>query len=373
MEVILIIVIILIFVKVQNKLYLKHAFKDVDLLLEFQDEAIFEGEETKLKRTFINKKFMPLWWLRTQYVLSANLQFDAVQEDDNVSTLDHRSEELSLFGHEKLEREISVMGKKRGLYKISDAELITTDLFVTNKFVKKFAITNELYVFPKLLSNLALDVKFEKLLGEVITRKHLVYDPYEKKGIRDYSTYDSIKDVNWSATARTGELKVNVYDYTSSQEVIIFLSCQKDNSWVGDDVIEEGIRIAATLYNEFTTQGIKVGLITDSIDSETDINICQESGGEGDHGIIFNKNLARINITENDENNISRYINQEVTIGQNEPLWIVISNNRGKDIVDSIQNAKANNFDVQWIIPKQYDVEVLVGNLEEVILWDVGL
>ncbi|GKX67161.1 DUF58 domain-containing protein [Inconstantimicrobium mannanitabidum] len=373
MEVILIIVIILIFFKLQNKLYLKHAFKDVEFLMEFQDEAIFEGEETKLKRTFINRKFMPLWWLRTQYVLSANLEFDETQDDNNISKLDHRSEELSLFGHEKLEREIAIKGKKRGFYTINNAELITTDLFVTNKFVKRFDVANELYVFPKLLSNLIIDVKFEKLLGEVITRKHLVYDPYEKKGIRDYSTYDSIKDVNWSATARTGELKVNVYDYTSSQEVIIFLSSQKDNSWVSDDVIEEGIRIAATLYNEFTTQGIKVGLITDSVDRETNINISQEAGCEGDHGILFNRNLARISITENNENNIGSYINEEVLKGENQPLWIVISNNRGKDIVASIENAKANKFDVQWIIPKEYDVDALVENLDEVILWDVNL
>lgn len=373
MEILLIIIIITLFYKLQNKLYLKYAFKNLDLEFKFEDEAIFEGEETKLKRTFTNRKFMPVWWLRMQYILSANIEFVEVAEDNNISVLDHKGEELSLFGYEKLEREITVIGKKRGYYTIHDMEVVTSDLFVTNKFIKKYHVDNDIYVFPKLISSVDFQVKFEKLLGNVITRRHLVCDPYEKRGIRDYSTYDSIKDVNWSATARTGELKVNVYNYTSSQEVIIFLSCQKQDSWVSDDVVEEGIRIAATIYSEFSNLGIKVGLITDSIDSDTNMNISQEAGCEGDHGILFNKKLARMNIVENNENNISRFINEEVAKGQNEPLWIVISNNRGTDIKESIKDANANNFDVQWIIPKEYDLEIEIDDLNEVTVWDVGL
>jgi uncharacterized protein (DUF58 family) len=371
MEIVLIIVLILFFYELQYRLYAKHCFKNLSLEFEFKDEAIFEGEQTKIKQTFTNRKWLPLWWLRIQYMMSSNISFDQVEEK-KISNLERRSEELSLLGYEKLEREVTIIGNKRGYYKLENMDIICSDLFVTDKFVKKHYVNEGLYVFPKILSELQYDIQFKKLLGDVITKRHLIYDPYERSGIRDYVTSDSLKDVNWSASARSSELKVNVYNYTASQEILIFLSCQKENEWVQDNVVEEGIRIAATIYDEFSKQGIKVGLITDSIDSDTGSNILVSAGCEQDQGILFNESLARILITKSDENNISNYINEEVIRDNREPLWIVISNATRNGMREAVQNARENDFDVKWIIPKERNTEILLENLNEVLIWDVS-
>lgn len=370
MEIIVIIVLILFFYELQYRLYAKYCFKNLSLEFQFEDEDIFEGEKTKIKQTFINRKWLPLWWLRIQYMMSSNISFDQIEEK-KISNLERRSEELSLLGYEKLEREVVITGKKRGYYKLENMDIVCSDLFVTDKFVKKHYVNEGLFVFPKTLSELKYDVQFKKLLGEVITKKHLIYDPYERRGIRDYVTSDSMKDVNWSASARSNELKVNVYNYTASQEILIFLSCQKENEWVLDQVVEEGISIAATIYEEFSKRGIKVGLITDSIDLETDSNIEVYSGCEQDHGVLFNQGLAKINITNCNENNIANYIDEQVSKDNREPLWIVISNATRNGMREAVNDAKENDFEVKWIIPKDKNTEILLDNLNEVIIWDV--
>lgn len=372
LEIVLIIILILVLYKLQYGLYSKYCFRNLFLEFEFEDEAIFEGEKTKLKETFINRKWLPLWWLRIQYMMSRNISLGE-SEENLVSDLERKSEELSLLGYEKLEREVTILGKKRGYYKLENMDIMCSDLFVTSKFVKGYCVKEALYVFPKLLSSFEFQIKFKKLMGDVITRRHLINDPYEKKGIRDYFTYDSLKDINWTASARSNDLKVNVYDYTASQEILMFLSCQKENSWVSDDVIEEGIRIAATIYDEFSKQGIKVRLITDCINSDTNTNIEVEKGCTDDHSYLFNQNLARIIISERKENNISNYINQEVLENNREPIFLVISNITRNGMKEAIQNAKENDFDVRWIIPKPANIEMLFDDLNDVIVWDVSI
>lgn len=372
MEAVLIIFLILFLYEIQYRLYEKYSFKGVELEFEFQDEAIFEGEQTKLKQTFVNRKWLPLWWLRIQYMMSINITFEGNEVSKN-SDLERRSEELSLLGYEKLEREISITGNKRGYYKIENTDIMCSDLFVTHKFIKSHFVNEGFYVFPKLLSNYEFDIQFRKLIGDVIVKKHLIYDPFERKGIRDYDNYDSLKDINWLASARSNELKVNVYNYTASQEVLIFLSCQKENSWVFDKVIEEGISIAATIYDALSKEGIKVGLVTDCIDNDTSKNIALESGCEKDHGYMFFECLAKVKIAESSENNISNYINEQVINSNKEPLYIVISNATRNGIEGAIRNAKEDDFDVKWIVPKERKKEIMLEDLNDVVMWDVSI
>lgn len=320
----------------------------------------------------MNRKWLPLWWLKIQYMMSINISFEG-NESINTRDMERRSEQLSLLGYEKLEREITITGNRRGYYRIENMDIMCSDLFVTNNFIKKHLVKDSLYVFPKLLYGNDFDIRFRKLLGDVVIKKHLIHDPYERKGIRDYDTYDSLKDINWLASARSTELKVNIYNYTASQQVLIFLSCQKENSWVFDKIIEEGISLAATIYDSLSKQGIKVGLITDCIDTETNKNIVIESGCEIDHSYMFYQCLSKIKIAESCEDNISNYIEKEVLNNNNEPLYIVIANSTRNGIKESIQNAKENDFDVKWVIPKNPKTEIEMEDLDDVIMWDVSI
>ena len=369
MEILIIVLIAIIIHKIQYYIYLYNWHRNLSVDFKFKDEYIFEGEKTKIKETFINRKFLPLWWMRVQYAVSSYIEFeDEVNKSPNEKT-NFKSEELSLLGYEKLEREKDIVGRRRGYYHINNMEILSSDVFVTDKFLLKSENTQHLYVFPTMVDEERFNVQFRKLLGEVVTRRQIVSDPYERKGIRDYNTYDTMKDINWGATARTGELKVNVYDYTSSQEVVIFLSVQKENAWVPDEVIEESIRIANTLYRYFYEMGIKVSLVSDAVDDNGN-NMCF-SYSTGDSFIAFNKLLAKMKIGEFNDNNISKYVKSEMCNENRNPLWVVITNSTRQSVKEVLIEAQNSRFDLRWIVVKREDMDVDVSGVKNTDVWDV--
>ena len=69
------------------------------------------------------------------------------------------------------------------------------------------------------------------LFEETLLNKFIFEDPFEFKGIRNYTTSDPMKKINWSASAKTGELMVNNYYDTTSRHVTIFLDVVNDSVW----------------------------------------------------------------------------------------------------------------------------------------------
>ena len=79
-----------------------------------------------------------------------------------------------------------------------------------------------------------------------------------------------MKSVNWKAFARTGELKVNLYEDTASQEVCILLNLENHGYVNHYDILEENIRLAATLSDMFIAKGIPVSLQTNAVTARQD-------------------------------------------------------------------------------------------------------
>ena len=91
--------------------------------------------------------------------------------------------------------------------------------------------------------------------------KDLLEDKFVFAGIRDYQSYDSIRDVNWNACARTGKLMVNQYNETVSRNVCILLNLESEGVLMQEDVIEQAISIAAGLAQLLIGKGINVHFI----------------------------------------------------------------------------------------------------------------
>ena len=90
------------------------------------------------------------------------------------------------------------------------------DLFFTGHFVASVPVWTALYVYPKAADAQRLDLPFRNLMGQALARRSLLLDPFETQSVRPYESYDPYRSVNWKATARTGELKVNVFSPTAS-------------------------------------------------------------------------------------------------------------------------------------------------------------
>ncbi|WP_244833600.1 DUF58 domain-containing protein [Clostridium sp. BJN0001] len=354
---ILIMFIVYLIYSIQYKFYESKAFNNLDVDLKFDNYACFCGEDVTVSYTFTNKKWLPLWWIKIQYTI------------DNIN----ESSQFSLLGYERLKETKKLHNLNRGCYKIGNVDVLCSDLFVTNKFVKKTFNNSTVYVFPRLIDSSEFNIEFNKLLGTVVSRRQIVNDQYEIKGIRDYSSFDSFKDINWSATARTNELKTNIYNYTSKQDIIIFLSLNREDDWVSSDVIEEAISLAASIYNKMAERMISVSVITDAWDTEAYKNIEIVSSLYDNPIQDANETFSKINIKNLSEKNICYYIDREIKKCNTMPLYFIISNNTRNGIKDVYRQTKMQGIETRLVIPKEKQRQIFLDGLEDAIVWDVDL
>lgn len=369
MEILLILAILMIFYVIQERVYINNCYKKLDVKFSFKDKAVFQNERTEIIQTIENRKIMPLWWIKLQYETSSNIVFEDVEEEKYLKGIS-RIEEFSVVGYEKIERKTAFIGKKRGCYKLSNIQVSTSDLFVISRAIMELTCEEELYVFPRQIPAETLIDKFDRLLGDVITKKQLIQDPFELRGIREYCSYDSIKDINWNATAKTNSMKVNQYNFTNSEDVVIFLSVGRENSWVEDETVEEAISLASSLNSQLSEIGAAVRLITDYHEGERNIEIATGSGKE--HDLLINMELSKIDITDC-TCHLAEYIKNEILKGDTDPIWIVISNYTGQDMKEAILEARYNNFEVNWIVVEDKNVKLKEEDkYQEMLLWEVS-
>jgi uncharacterized protein (DUF58 family) len=369
MKILIVLIIAILFYLLQSIIYSKNCFKKVGVSLKFSLNGIFEGEETELIQVISNKKLLPLWWVLSKFNVSRNIIFieDTTKNEGNDN---FRQDFFSILSYERVTKSLKVIGDKRGFYTIDQLDLHSGDLFGLNKIIASYKTKASLYVYPKLIAPLELNVNFRSLTGEILTKRNIVEDPFQLRGIREYHPFDSIKSVNWAATAKTGLLKVNEYDFTASQEVIVFLNVEKYNSWDSNFFVEEGIRLAASIITQYLKDGMKVGLKVNGCDSITgqQINLPPVSGIN--QNLNFYKSLARLDITKVSAP-ISTVIKQEQMKQNKVPLWVVVSHYFGPDLQDAITTSRAQGFDVKWILPKARDSKVEIEDHKDLFVWEV--
>jgi uncharacterized protein (DUF58 family) len=122
--------------------------------------------------------------------------------------------------------------------------------------------------------------------GDMSVKRWVVEDPFRRIGVRPYRSGDSLRQVNWSATARTGELQAHQLDTTADYDVLIVLNVEDHAEvWrtINDvETIEQGIRIAAGAAMHLIRNGMEAGFASNGVlqdDLQSFIHV-PPSGGE---------------------------------------------------------------------------------------------
>jgi hypothetical protein len=369
MRILVVLIISVLFYYLQSYIYSTKCFDNIFVALSFTLTGIFEGEGTQLVEEFSNKKLIPLWWVTLRYRVSRRLVF-LEEENNNGGNDNYRKDFFSIMSYEKITKTLNVIGGKRGYYTIDHLNLRSGDLFGLNEILLSLDNKASLYVYPRLINPQELAVTFKSLTGEILTKRNLVEDPFQLRGIREYHPFDSMKAINWSATAKTGEFKVNQYDFTASQEVVIFLNVEKHNQWDSEKLIEVGISLAASLITQYLKRGMKVGLRTNGCDIITggEINLSSICGAN--QNLYFYQSLARLD-TARVSSHLSQLLKVEQIKGNKTPLWVVISHYFGDDLKGIVSLSRLQGYEVKWILPKEAATKADIGDKRDLYVWDV--
>jgi len=249
----------------QKYIYRRYWIKDLAYNLYASKSAVFEGETVTITDSLTNSKRLPLPWVHVSYKLSRYLVYL-----DNISQRISRGEWRTLIFivgvNKTVSRKSSVLCSKRGYYVTSNSSIASNNLFMSGYASQEISLHFGLLVYPRFVNYSESIIPLKKMLGDVSVRRFTDPDPFTFKGVREYQPYDSFRQINWKATAKTGEIMSNIYDFTVYQDIIILLDFQYYSNYNRNFVHEEAIRVAAFICRNCIGRGIPVSLVCPAAD-----------------------------------------------------------------------------------------------------------
>lgn len=330
---------------VYKRLWYKHLYVDIS----FTKDHIFEGEQGELQEIIENRKHLPLAMLKVKFQADRNLDFGSAKGSRTTDQY-YRNDMFRIGGGERVTRTLKFQGKKRGYYIIDGADLVAADLLLTASFVKEAPTQTSFYVYPMPYDSEELRRSLIRLSGEILTRRHLLEDPFEFRGIREYQPYDNMRTINWKATARTGDLKVNRKNYTSIKYVRIFFNIQDDGIRKKEDCVEACLRIVAGLSSGFLSQGLQVSCHGNGMDIVTGNYVSVSAkGGEGQIDDIY-RALARVDL-EKTPVNFAETFREKILTHTSDMITCFVAPNQYDDFLELLREYQDSGRDYRWFYP----------------------
>ena len=274
----------------QRLIYVKYWNRNITVTFRFSQHAVTEGESAELSERSENRKLLPLPTFGYRYYL--NRSFTSLSEAGKKAIALRRK--FALPARRAVTNRAKIEGLLRGVYSVDGVQIDATDLFHFAELQSPIRFGNSrLIVYPAKVPVQKIVPAARLLLGAVTARRTLQEDPFALKSIRPYEIYDSPRIINWKASAKTGELKVNQYDNTTDEALIFLL----DMGGGEIDAREELIRVASSLSQLFLRRGVSVALLANCRDCISGKPIRVRSGADAAHQITIDENLALIKLT----------------------------------------------------------------------------
>ena len=247
---------------------MKFGLRGLQCTRAFSRVAVFEGDEGEMIEVVRNDRPMLVPWLRVESHISPHIRLGS-QDNLDVSGSRYYCSLFTLLPYQQVKRRHKVRFLHRGVYDLGSASLSVGDVLGFFQQTREQQMHVPVTVFPRLLPDSELPQPLSLLLGETVSRRQLLTDPFLVRGIREYLPGDPVRDIHWPATARMGTAQVRVFDHTARMKLLVILNVQrKDTQW-GDFLmeyeegeIEYGISVAATMCVNALRNGLSAGFAT---------------------------------------------------------------------------------------------------------------
>ncbi len=241
-------------------------FRALSYRRSFSKQAVYEGETVEMIEQWLNKKPLPVPWLRVESRISPNLRFNAAAGGEReISAEQYHKSVFFLPPFCRLTRRHTVLCLKRGYYAFESVDVTAGDLFALSARNRQFPVRCALSVYPALLDFAKIEPLYSRWQGEAQVRRWIMPDPFLVAGIRDYRPGDGMRDIHWRASARMDKLQVKVRDFTAEAKLLVLLNVQLsaaqwDNLMEYEQAaVERDIRVAATLCMRALRDGLEAG------------------------------------------------------------------------------------------------------------------
>lgn len=233
----------------------RKALRAVEIRRQLPERA-FLGEQIEVEFELGNSSLLPVIWLRTHESIPSELAEETFRKV------------VSLAPHEHKRFTYHLRARKRGYYRIGPVVLNSGDILGLGEDFMDERLLQHITVFPKIIPLNRLVLPSRSPLGTLRHNQPIFADPSRVNGKRNYIAGDSLRTIDWKATATTGDLQVKVFEPSIALETAIFLNL--DGRDYGRKAkfssTELAIVAAASIANFVVEQRQSVGLVTNGDD-----------------------------------------------------------------------------------------------------------
>lgn len=217
----------------------RRALAAVDHRREFVDRAFF-GEQVQVNLEVFNRGRLPVLWLRINESLPVGL-----------ATTNAFQRVIFLGPKERRVFTYRLTAWRRGAYELGPAFLYSGDILGIFQKERAAGASDRLIVFPKIVPLGSLALPSRTPLGTMRHHQPIYEDPSRAVGKRAYVTGDSLRRVDWKATATSGQLQVKVFEPSIALSAALFLNLHPRDYFhrTRIDATELAVVVAASLAN----------------------------------------------------------------------------------------------------------------------------
>ncbi|MEX2158113.1 MAG: DUF58 domain-containing protein [Dehalococcoidia bacterium] len=265
------------------RLWADRALTGVEFERRLPENRAFPGEHLTVVYRLSNRKLLPLPrvelrdWLPEALADSAPASMSGAVAYPKTTNLGPR---------ERKSWTLDLPCPQRGYYRLGPATLRSGDGFGLFTSEREEPSTAGVVVYPRTVPLPDLGLPSARPIGDRKGRQWIFDDPLRIAGIRDYQPGDSIRRIDWNATARRGQLQSRVYEPSTTPHVIVALNVDTlERPWQGyvPDLLEAGIVQAASVARWAFDQRYAVGLLANGSFPESDRPVRIPPGRTPDH------------------------------------------------------------------------------------------
>lgn len=241
--------------------------KELSVELAFNQPYVYAGEWTQLFEKIENRKKMPVSPVEVRFRMKKGVQFREA-ENTSISDYVYKRDIYSLVGNQRITRTLYLLCQKRGTYTIEDVTMVTYSLLQEKLYENSYPTETRIYVYAKRTDVSDVMRACENLLGDKESNRKYLEDPFAFASIREYTMQDPMKNINWKASAKTGELMVNTFTSMQNERMMIYLDIEDKGILKKEHLTEDSISVAATLFQKLLNKGTEVGICVNLYDDE---------------------------------------------------------------------------------------------------------
>jgi uncharacterized protein (DUF58 family) len=253
---------------------------------------VFLGEKIKIDLHVQNRSWLPIPWLELRETLPV-----ALAGPHSFRSVIH----LPPRGDAKFEYSMDAI--KRGYYPVGPLFISTGDILGLSDALQAESQAEHLVVYPRIVPFTSVKIPSRSPQGTLRHSTPLFEDPTRVFGKRGYVSGDSLRRIDWKASASTGRLQVKLLEPSIALETCIILNLDTEDYYYRSriDSTELAIVIAASISSWFIEKKKMAGLTVNGRDPLTADGRPQPlppHKGKG-HLMRLLETLARVDVVEN--------------------------------------------------------------------------